>query len=72
MHLSERWYEAHRFHSYQFAAEKSGSHRFVSLMVLTINVLWLFHLALLSVWYSNLGFLLLIMEIRGRPRFTTR
>ena len=61
MHLSERWYEAHRCHAYQFAAEKSGSHRFVTLMVLTINVLWLFPLALLSVWYSNLGFLLLVI-----------
>jgi len=56
-----RRYEAHRCHAYQFAAEKSGSHRFVTLTVLTINLLWLFPLALLSVLYSHLGFLLLII-----------
>ncbi len=58
---SERWYEAHRCHAYQFAAVKSGSHKFVTLFVLAINVLWLFPLALLSVWYPQLGFPLLII-----------
>jgi len=30
-------------------------------MILAINVLWLFPLALLSVWYHRLGFLLLVI-----------
>jgi Fuc2NAc and GlcNAc transferase len=37
----ERWYQAHRTHAYQHAARRWGSHRRVTVAVLSINVLWL-------------------------------
>jgi Fuc2NAc and GlcNAc transferase len=43
----EKFYQAHRSHAYQHAAERLGAHRPVTLIVGTINVCWLFPLALL-------------------------
>jgi Fuc2NAc and GlcNAc transferase len=40
-----RWYEAHRSHAYQHAAQTMGSHAKVTLAVAVINVGWLFPLA---------------------------
>jgi Fuc2NAc and GlcNAc transferase len=43
----ERFFQAHRSHAYQLAATRYGSHRRVVLVVLAINLLWLFPLAAL-------------------------
>ena len=45
MFLRARWYEAHRSHAYQHAAQASGSHAKVTLAFAAINVGWLFPLA---------------------------
>jgi len=42
----EKLYEAHRSHAYQHAAQRFGSHQFVTLAVGAINVLWLLPIAL--------------------------
>jgi Fuc2NAc and GlcNAc transferase len=44
----ERLYEAHRSHAYQWLARRWASHRPVTLLVLVINVLWLFPAAWLA------------------------
>lgn len=41
----KRFYEAHRTHAYQHAAQSFKSHKTVSLAVGAINILWLFPLA---------------------------
>jgi Fuc2NAc and GlcNAc transferase len=41
----ECWYEAHRSHAYQHAAQRWGSHSKVTLAIAAINVFWLFPLA---------------------------
>ena len=41
----QRWYEAHRSHAYQHAAQRLGGHRPVTLAVLAINLGWLLPLA---------------------------
>jgi Fuc2NAc and GlcNAc transferase len=40
-----RWYEAHRSHAYQHAAQRWSSHSKVILTIAAINVAWLFPLA---------------------------
>jgi len=45
MFLYARWYEAHRSHAYQHAAQVFGSHAKVTLAVAAINIVWLFPLA---------------------------
>lgn len=37
----ERFYEAHRSHAYQHAAQRLGGHQFVSVTVALINLFWL-------------------------------
>lgn len=44
----QRWYQAHRSHSYQILSRKFGSHQLVSLGLVGINVAWLFPLAVLA------------------------
>lgn len=44
-----RWYEPHRTHAYQHAAQRWNSHKRVTLAVLSINILWLLPLA----WFVN-------------------
>ncbi len=46
----ERLHEAHFGHVYQLLARSWGAHRPVTLLVATINVLWLFPLAMLVQW----------------------
>ena len=41
----EKIYEAHRFHAYQIAARKMGSHKTITFVVGAINILWLFPIA---------------------------
>jgi Fuc2NAc and GlcNAc transferase len=43
----ERFYEAHRSHAYQHAAERWGTHLHVTLAVGAVNVCWLFPWALI-------------------------
>ena len=43
----ERFYEPHRTHAYQHAAQRWGAHKPVTLLVAAINVLWLLPLAFL-------------------------
>ena len=44
----ERFYEAHRSHAYQILARRWRSHLKVTLLVLSINICWLFPLAVVS------------------------
>jgi Fuc2NAc and GlcNAc transferase len=45
MFARTRWYDAHRTHAYQHAAQTLGSHAKVTLSVAAINIGWLFPLA---------------------------
>jgi Fuc2NAc and GlcNAc transferase len=45
MFFRARWYEAHRSHAYQHAAQACASHAKVTLAVAAINIGWLFPLA---------------------------
>lgn len=49
----ERVYEAHRSHAYQWLARRWGSHRRVTLLVLLVNLLWLFPCALAAATYPE-------------------
>lgn len=51
----DRWYEAHRSHAYQHAAIKFKSHRFVTISVLFINIIWLLPLAFLAIEKPHYG-----------------
>jgi Fuc2NAc and GlcNAc transferase len=59
----ERWYEAHRSHAYQHAAQKWKSHKKVVLAVLGINILWLYPLAWVATKYPAAGFLAMIVAM---------
>jgi len=74
----ERWYEGHDRHAYQQAARHFGSHRLVTIAILTINCFWLAPLAwAATVWpvagmYLSLlataPLLFLVLKIQaGRP-----
>jgi Fuc2NAc and GlcNAc transferase len=45
MLAGERWFEAHRSHAYQRLSRRWGAHRPVTLLTITVNVLWLAPLA---------------------------
>jgi Fuc2NAc and GlcNAc transferase len=45
MLAGERWFEAHRSHTYQRLSQRWGSHRRVTLRAITFNLLWLAPLA---------------------------
>jgi Fuc2NAc and GlcNAc transferase len=47
---SEKVYEAHRSHAYQFASRHYSSHKAVSLVVAAINIVWLLPIALWVGW----------------------
>ncbi len=53
MFLQARWYEAHRSHAYQHAAQAFGSHARVTLAVAAINIGWLFPLAWIALRYRQ-------------------
>jgi len=58
-----RWYEAHRSHAYQHAAQKWKSHRKVSLAVLGINLVWLLPLAWLAALIPEHGWLIMVVAL---------
>ncbi len=58
---SERWFEAHRSHAYQHAAQRWGSHRRVTLGVILINLIWLLPLAWLAAMVPQRGWLIAIL-----------
>ena len=49
----ERWFEAHRSHTYQRLARRFRAHRRVILIILGINLVWLAPLAGLSLMYPE-------------------
>ena len=60
------WYEPHRSHAYQKAAQRFGSHAIVTVMMLLLNVMWLMPWAWLSVKKPEWGagfFILAILPL---------
>jgi Fuc2NAc and GlcNAc transferase len=55
MLAGERWFDAHRSHAYQILARRWRSHRAVSLLLLTVNAMWLAPLAWLSILWPSLA-----------------
>ena len=51
----EKFYEAHRSHTYQILSRRFNSHQKVTLGVMAINILWLLPLAFLATSYSGYG-----------------
>ncbi len=51
----QKWYQAHRSHSYQIVSRIYNSHQKVTLGVLFINLFWLFPLALISLLMPDCG-----------------
>jgi Fuc2NAc and GlcNAc transferase len=51
----KKWYRAHRSHAYQNLARAWGDHLKMGRLVLLIELLWLFPLALLSVWMHEIA-----------------
>jgi Fuc2NAc and GlcNAc transferase len=47
----ERWFEAHRTHAYQIIASRWGAHLPVTVLVIAVNVLWLFPWAWVAAIY---------------------
>lgn len=58
----EKFYEAHRSHTYQILARRLHSHKKVTLAVLAVNVLWLLPCAFLSISWSSYGLLCTIVS----------
>lgn len=56
----ERFYEAHRSHTYQILSRRLNSHQKVTLGVLAINLFWLFPLAILASRYYGYGVLFIV------------
>lgn len=48
----DKWYEAHRSHTYQILARKYNSHKKVTILVLVVNSIWLLPLAYLASIYE--------------------
>ena len=57
----EKVYQAHRSHAYQILSRRWGSHSRVSLLVLVVNVFWLFPLAVLCTYLPQLEFAMTIL-----------
>ena len=51
----DRWWEPHRSHAYQQLVKRWNAHRRVTLLVMTVNVLWVTPFAIASVVWPNLG-----------------
>lgn len=51
----DRWLEPHRTHAYQRMARRLGRHRPVTLMVVVINVMWLFPWAFATTRFPDSG-----------------
>ncbi len=58
-----RWYEAHRSHAYQHAARRWSSHSRVTLAIATVNIVWLFPLALGACVWPAAGLLLAVLAL---------
>ncbi|MCK4950998.1 MAG: glycosyltransferase family 4 protein, partial [Gammaproteobacteria bacterium] len=54
----ERWYNAHRSHAYQHAAQYFKSHRRVTVCIIMINIFWLFPCALYAAINPQWGILM--------------
>jgi len=57
----QRVYEAHRSHAYQILSRRWQSHRRVTLLVLFINLAWLFPVAWLAMIFSDYGFIITLL-----------
>jgi Fuc2NAc and GlcNAc transferase len=51
MLFGQKWMTAHRTHTYQNLARYWGKHYKVTVLFISVNLLWLFPLALLSLLY---------------------
>ncbi|KAF0188943.1 MAG: Fuc2NAc and GlcNAc [Desulfobulbaceae bacterium] len=58
----EKFYEAHRSHTYQILARRLHSHKKVTLAVLAVNVLWLLPCAFISISWPSYGLLCTIVS----------
>ncbi|QWE29014.1 hypothetical protein [Polynucleobacter sp. AM-7D1] len=59
--MVKKWYGAHRSNAYQNIARISGSHVKVLSGVLAYKIFWLFPIALLSIFYPDYNFVLLLL-----------
>jgi len=57
----QRVYEAHRSHAYQILSRRWKSHRRVTLLVLFINLSWLFPMAWLATTFSDYGLIITLL-----------
>lgn len=57
----ERWYEPHRDHAYQHAAQRYNSHGRVAACVAAINIIWLFPLAALATMVPQWNLVFLVI-----------
>lgn len=66
IYMKERFYEAHKTHSFQYASRMLQSHKKVTLLVLCANVFWLAPIALLVAkdWIEEIvGFLIAYLPL---------
>ena len=57
----QKWSEAHRSHTYQRLSRRWKSHKRVTLIAMTINLIWLLPLAFLATQYASWSWLFLIL-----------
>jgi len=68
----KKWYRAHRSHAYQNLARIWDDHLKVVRLVLLIEVLWLFPLAMLSVWMHQIAPLITVVAFLPIVVFSVR
>lgn len=68
----KKWYLAHRSHAYQNLARIWENHLKVVHLVLLIEILWLFPLALLSVWMNEIAPLITVVAFLPIAIFAAR
>lgn len=59
----QQWYQPHRSHSYQILSRKYQSHQHVSLLYLTVNVIWLFPLSVAANYWQEHGLLITTISL---------
>lgn len=59
----QKWLSAHRNHAYQKLSRKFKSHSKVTILFMTINVLWILPLAIFANIWVNLGIIFFIIAI---------
>lgn len=59
----QTWYSAHRMHAYQILSRRFNSHATVTVLVLSVNILWLLPLALVAALWPNWGFPLCVVAL---------